>query len=107
MVAVDRGEVADDFWPTFRTVFVETALFSDDLELRRLVRDPLRSTASTELVVRLFTGPTDVPPCPLLSRKEFVRFGKTPVRNAMLGTVDGIRNDRLRSRLARLRSKRL
>lgn len=59
-MVVDRGEVANDFCPTFRTVFVEAALFRDDLELRKLVLDPLRSTVSTDPVVRLLSGPAEL-----------------------------------------------
>lgn len=41
-----------DFWAAiFLTVTADTALLSDDRELRRLVRDPLRSTSMVEDVV--------------------------------------------------------
>lgn len=73
------------------TVFVDAELFNDDRELRKLVREPLRSTTS---VTRDFTVIGASPP----RRNEFVRFGNAPavdVRSVEL--VDGIRSDRLRS----------
>lgn len=33
------------FKGTFRTVFIDVALFNDERELRKLVREPLRSTS--------------------------------------------------------------
>lgn len=88
-------DVVVTFWPIFRTVFIEAELFNDDRELRKLVRDPLRSTSCLL---------DDIGPISLLRRSEFVRFGIMLVRECGVTFVEAARNDRLRSKLCRFRS---
>lgn len=87
---VDGDWVFDDFKPIFRTVFIDAELFSDDLELRKLVREPLRST-SCRLV--------DIGAVSMLRRNELVRFGMMLDRVCGVTFVDDARNERLRSKL--------
>ena len=74
-------------------MFVEVALFNDDLELRRLVRELLRSTYR---LVDDVCGSAGL-------RREFVRRGMT-LRVDVEATVGPDRNDLLRSKLCRFRS---
>lgn len=92
---MDGDCVADDFIPIFRTVFIEAELFNDDLELLKLVREPLLSTSCLLDAI----GPVST-----LRRSELVRFGITLVRECGVTFVEAARNDRLRSKLCRLRS---
>lgn len=89
---MDDGDcTADGFNPIFRTVFVEAELFSDDRELRKLVREPLRSTSC--LLV-------DIEPASMLRRSELVLFGMMLVLVCGGATVvEAERNERLRSKL--------
>lgn len=89
-VVVDGDWVFDDFNPIFRTVFIDAELFSDDLELRKLVREPLRSTSCRFV---------DIGPVSMLRRNELVRFGMMLDRVCGVTFVDDARNDRLRSKL--------
>lgn len=105
----DRGiVVAFNGPPTFLTVFVDAALFSDDRELRKLVRELLRSTSRLlSEIAAAAPLPADWPTldCESVFRSEFVRFGSI-VRWTEVA-VAGTRNDRLRSKLCRFRSNKL
>lgn len=81
----------------FRTVFVDAELFNEDRELRRLVRDPLRSTS----IERLLFEPLSI----ARTRNEFVRLGVTVLRVFVDAKfVVAARSDRLRAKLSRFRS---
>lgn len=85
-----------------RTVFIDAELFNDDRELRKLVRDPLRSTSFVDIVPMVSE--------PIVRRNELVRFGMILDRECGIeldiddDVVLAARNDRLRSKLCRLRS---
>lgn len=97
---VDRWRAVDAFGIVFivifRTVFVDAALFNDERELRRLVRDPLRSTSNERV-----PGPLSR----VRARRDVVRIGAMVLRVLDDGTFDGsARSDRLRAKLSRFRS---
>lgn len=84
------GVEAIDFDVIFRTVFIDAELFNDDLELRKLVRDPLRSTSCRFDVIAAEST---------LRRSEFVLFGMMLLRDCGVTVVDAARNDRLLAKL--------
>lgn len=89
VIGVTRGV----FNGTLRTVLIEVALFNDERELRKLVREPLRSTS------RLLDGVA----VSVVFRSELVRRGTIALFD---GDAAADLSDRLRSRLSRLRSNR-
>lgn len=93
-LVVDGDCVDDAFNPIFRTVLIDAELLSDDRELLRLVREPLRSTSLLD----------ELAPVSALRRNEFVLFGMMLDRECGGTVVEAARNDRLRSKLCRFRS---
>lgn len=88
------GATVDGLIPTFFTVFADAELFNDDLELRRLVRELLRSTQ------RLFVAVDGTLEFESVFRNELVRFGNTVRGTDAVRDCDvEARNDRLRSKL--------
>lgn len=79
---------------TFRTVFIDVALFRDDRELRKLVRELLRSTS---LLLCALVWSADF-------LNELVLRGMTL---RLVGAGADVLNERLRSRLCRLRSSKV
>lgn len=97
--ASSRGDVRAVvvFNAIFLTVFVDVALFSDERELRKLVRELLRSTSRLCCIVFEFESDFF---------SELVRFGIIVLRTDEVLAEFEARNERLRSKLWRLRSSR-
>lgn len=92
VLVLDDVVAVDEVFPIFLTVFIEAELFSDDRELRKLVRDALRST-SVLLDGLIADGST-------LRRNELVLFGMMLFRDCVIGVgVSAARSDRLRVKL--------